>query len=78
MYAMLHNIKIKLSLPEDLALVAVPDLDLAAAMDSEIGEFEAWFKSIGNGSLVGIERSILRTFLAWKLRYEAVIVDSED
>lgn len=72
------HIKIKLPIPEDSDLSELPNQDLAAALDTEIARFETWFESKGNNPLVGVERSIIRTFLAWKLKYEESVVDSED
>lgn len=73
------RIEIKLPLPENTDLSKLPDQNLAAAMDTEIDRFEKWFESKGNNNpLVGVERSIIRTFLAWKLKYEESVVDSED
>ena len=67
---MLHDIQVKLTLPEGLPLVEATDEDLAEAMETEIGAFEAWFEDQDNAPLVGIERAIVRTFLAWKVRFE--------
>lgn len=44
--------------------------EVASAMDLELGNFQAWFQGQGNGPLIGVERSILKTYLAWKLLYE--------
>jgi hypothetical protein len=75
---MQHDIQIKLALPEGKDLVDVSDAELATALNAEIDTFEIWFKAQGNEPLVGFERSLLRTFLAWKSRYEENGTDTED
>ena len=67
---MLHDIQIQLKLPEDVTLSNVTGPELATAMDLEIDGVEKWFKEQGNAPLVGVEKSILKTFLAWKIRFE--------
>ncbi len=67
---MLRNIWIKLDLPEGKHLADASDEELALAINAEIGVFEMWFRAQSNEPLVGFERSLLRTFLAWKLKYE--------
>ena len=44
--------------------------EIAKGMDPELARFQEWFQSQGNGPLIGVERSILKTYLAWKLLYE--------
>lgn len=78
MYAMIYDLKIKLDLPEESNLDEVEDRPLAEAMDAEISSFEQWFRRQGNEPLVGVERAILKTYLAWKLRYEEGLVDPQD
>jgi hypothetical protein len=68
---MLHDLKIKLDLPDEANVDEVEDQKLAEAMDVELHSFEQWFRGKGNDPLVGVERAILKTYLAWKLRYEA-------
>lgn len=77
---MIWNVQIKLDLPEDSKFISeVADRDLAKSMDAELGLFERWFREQGNNSpLVGIEMAILKTYLAWKLKYEGGFVDSKD
>jgi len=79
MGAMLWNIQIKLDLPDDSKFMSeVSAQDLSAAMDSEIELFEKWFMGCGNAPLVGVERAILKTYFAWKLRYADDVVDPKD
>lgn len=74
---MLHNIWIKLDYPEGRHLKEASDTELAAAINAEIDTFEIWFRAQKNEPLVGFERSLLRTFLAWKLKYEEDDVDTK-
>lgn len=63
------DVKIKLALEQP------PDQSskeaLADGMDAELSGFNEWFRTQGNAPLVAVERSILKTYLAWKLLYEA-------
>lgn len=67
---MFCDIQIKLDLPEDTTLEEATGEALAKSMESEIVSFEEWFEGQGNSPMVGVERAILRTYIAWKLRYE--------
>jgi hypothetical protein len=79
MWVMIWNVQIKLDLPEDSKFMSeVSAQDLAKSMDAELELFEQWFEEQGNNPLVGVERAILKTYLAWKLRYEDGFVDSKD
>jgi hypothetical protein len=79
MYAMIWNVQIKLDLPEDSKFMSeVSAQDLAKSMDVELELFEGWFMRQGNSPLVGMEKAILKTYLAWKLRHEGGFVDSKD
>jgi hypothetical protein len=40
---------------------------LKREVDADIAAFEAYFRSLPNGPLVGPERAILSTYLWWKL-----------
>lgn len=72
------KVEIHLGLPGGKAVRDHSNEEIATGMDMELGRFEEWFKSKGNESLVPIERSILKTFLAWKLLYEEGDVDPQD
>lgn len=41
--------------------------EFARFVDPEISAFESAFVGLGQSPLIGIERSLLRTYLAWKL-----------
>ena len=75
---MIHSVQIKLDFPGDPVISGVSDQDLAKSMDVELKSFEEWFMSKGNSPLVGVEKAVLKTYLAWKLRYEGGFVDSKD
>lgn len=62
------EVKIKLEL--DRPLKECPPTQLADAMDSELSAFNQWFAGQGNEPLVKMERTILKTYLAWKLLHE--------
>jgi len=72
------KVAINLGLSHDLKPDAVPPGELAAAMDVELEAFDRWFRSQGNQPLARLERSILKTYLAWKLLHEEDDVDSTD
>lgn len=65
----------KVRLEIDLGENTVDEVDftpeqLAAALDHELNKFNEWFASAGNQPLIHMERSILKTYMAWKLLYE--------
>lgn len=41
---------------------------LARIMEPEIQEFDRWFQQQSNSPMIGVEKAILRTYLAWKLK----------
>ena len=51
--------------------------EISAGMDPELRAFQEWFHQKGNGPLIGVERSILKTYLAWKLIYETAGQDPQ-
>lgn len=65
-----QEVKVRLELPEGVSLGEAEGVVLAAAMEGEVNVFEEWFEGQGNAPLVNVERSIIRTYIAWKLRYE--------
>lgn len=67
---MFHDVQVKLDLPKETTLQGADGPELAKGMESEIDSFETWFEEQGNAPLVNVERAIIRTYLAWKLRYE--------
>lgn len=76
---MIWNVQIKLDLPEDSKFMSeVSGQDLAKSMDVELKSFEEWFTHQGNSPLIGVEKAILKTYLAWKLKHEGGFVDSKD
>ena len=44
---------------------------LSDVVDTDIREFEQWFKSIGNDPLMGLEAAIIKTYISWKLGVHA-------
>lgn len=74
-----YMIEVEIDLPDcDQAdLPSVPPNELGAAMDADLRPFEQWFRGQGNGPLVGAERAILKSYLAWKLLHETAGVDTE-
>ena len=72
-----HQVMIGLDLPEGTDQPhACSNEELATAMKPEVQRFDQWFRRQGNEQLTGIERSILRTYLAWKFLYEKGDLDS--
>lgn len=66
-----YQVAIDLDLPEGVEKPhACGDEEFAKAMVSEVEKFDEWFRGKGNQPLIGAERSILRTYLAWKFLYE--------
>lgn len=41
---------------------------MAKIMEPELQAFEVFFRGLGQDPLIGVERTILKTYLAWKLR----------
>jgi len=64
------EIKIKLDLPDGSELGEVDRKELSLAMNAELEQFSVWFEEQGNSPLVSAEQAILRTYLAWKLRFQ--------
>jgi len=48
-------------------VTATPEM-MTRIIEPEVQAFEQWFVTLGQQSLSGYEKSILRTYLAWKLR----------
>lgn len=67
--------EIRLDLDDSQELRAYSNEEIAKGMDLEIGEFESWFRRKGNSPLIGQERSIIKTYLAWKALYAETDVD---
>ena len=61
---------VALQLPDMKGVKDVTNEQLSEAMAPEVTKFEEWFKGQGNEPLIGHERSIVRTYLAWKLKFE--------
>lgn len=64
------TINVALDMPENTTFEALRPMDLGRALDAEVALFEHWFKLQGNEPLVMAERAILKTYLAWKLKFE--------
>lgn len=64
-----HVVTIRLDL-DGKTIDKADNEEIAAGMDTELAAFQKWFSSKGNHTLLGMERSILKTYLAWKLIYE--------
>lgn len=62
--------QINLELPDGKTVRTASNEEIAAGMDPELATFQEWFQEQGNGPLIGPERSILKTYLAWKVLYE--------
>lgn len=71
-------ISVRLDLPGDKEIKQHSNEEIGPAMDVEIKAFQEWFASQGNDRLVGAERAILKTYLAWKLLYEEGRPDDQD
>jgi hypothetical protein len=71
------SISVRLGLDPKKSFDDHSNTELASAMDTELTSFNNWFTRQGNERLTGMERSILRTYLAWKLLYEEGDVDPQ-
>lgn len=70
---MVRRDKIEVALNLDLDERAVEEMglvDVAQATSPELKAFQQWFCSCGNQPLMGIEKSILTTYITWKLLFE--------
>lgn len=70
------TVEITFGLPGGKALKDHSKEELAAGMDFELRAFEEWFQQQGNHGLIGPEKAILKTYLAWKTLYATNDVDS--
>jgi hypothetical protein len=64
-------ISCKITVHLDALDLKVPAEDLAKGMDVELDAFQRWFMTQGNAPLMKLERSVIKTYLAWKLLHEA-------
>ena len=64
------EIEIRLPLPGDRELADCNTNEISAAMNAEIDAFDVWMNTVGAGSLVSMERTLIKTYFAWKLIYE--------
>jgi hypothetical protein len=62
--------QINLELPDGKTTRNATREEIAAGMDAELSVFQDWFMQQGNHALIGPERSILKSYLAWKVLYE--------
>lgn len=62
-----HTVTITLNLPEGKTLGECSNTELADAMSDEVRRFDQWFVSLGNEPLTRLERSTIKTYLAWKI-----------
>lgn len=72
------SIPITLPLPGEKPLSECNNAELSAAMNYEIDSFDHYMKSMGQDKLVPVERTLIKTFLAWKLNREAVRNSNKD
>lgn len=63
-------VEIVLDIDQDRSVEDTPLNDMGKAMDPEVLAFQDWFLTQGNQPLTGVERSILKTYIGWKLLYE--------
>jgi hypothetical protein len=63
-------VQIVVDVDQEVAIDSLPPGQLGPAMDPEVLRFQDWFLKQGNQPLTGIERSILKTYIGWKLLYE--------
>jgi len=63
------TVEIVFELPGGKALRDHTNEELSKGMDHELDGFEKWFRRQGNDNLIGPERAILKTYLAWKTLY---------
>lgn len=64
---MKHTVTVELNLPEGKTLGECSNTELADAMSNEVREFDRWFSSLGNEPLTRLERSTIKTYMAWKI-----------
>ena len=72
-----HTVEIAFCLPGGKALQDYSKEELAEGMDLELRKFDAWFRQQGNHRLIGLERAILKTYIAWKTLYAETDVDPQ-
>jgi hypothetical protein len=71
---------ITVKLDGQMSTLGLPTQALIDALGTELSEFEDWFTKNGNHPLINIERSILTSFLIWKLhtRLDFQFLSSEE
>jgi len=62
--------EIRLPLPGGKELADCNTSEISLAMNAEVDAFSAWMTATGNSSLVSMERTMIKTYFAWKLLYE--------
>jgi len=68
---MKFTIELELDIDQDVSREDLRDLDpqrMSKIMAPEIQEFASWFMTQGQSPLIGVEMTILKTYLAWKIR----------
>jgi hypothetical protein len=68
----------KLLVSIDLNLSQVTPAETEKIVDEDINEFNEFFRSLGNDSIVRGEKAIIKTYLAWKLGLTKRSPDSGD
>lgn len=62
-----RTVQIELSVAEDADLTSIEPLVVSAAMAEEIKRFNEWLVSKNAMPVIGVEASILRNYIGWKL-----------
>lgn len=71
-----QQISVKIELDPEASPHTVSPPEFGEALAKEIDAFEKWFMSQKNGPLVPSEKAMLKTYLAWKIRYEEAGMDA--
>ena len=72
------SIEINLPLPEDRDLATCNNNEISAAMNTEVDAFSRWMQGTNNQGLVPLERTLIKTYLAWKLLHEKASSTTND
>lgn len=67
-----RTVQIELSVAEDVNLTTLEPLAVSTAMKEEIENFNEWLVSKNAMPVIGVEASILRNYIGWKLIDEKI------
>jgi hypothetical protein len=74
----MSTIEIRLPLPDDKKLGDCNNNEINAAMNPEVDAFSRWMRDTNQEGLVPLERTLIKTYIAWKLLHEKASSTTND